>query len=480
MSVTDISIIRVLLAGQLMEERGSVPGNVAWLHRQICASEAAQDFFSADADEGSEPISYDAVRRIIWGIHPVPDSAIAVAVAFLDQHGVLDHQLWKRYETFPFSNRPPGLHASPRSSRNIDPLIRGGFLEFASTNNFTVSYFLHIWEVSQQPFVRAYAIDREYEHDDLRREADRAFQARIDKGQCDQRNEFGGYLNDAFGDVGIRLRRYERTRIWASGIKGTLIVNGRDGGIDALEFRANVLTREYQHLFTDDSKNHKILTSREISNSVGSRRRFFDEITFEKRITWNVTTLSAADRDLLAAAKISNPIDMIKALMDGANPNAQDAESGMTALHYAGQTLNPFAVCVIVHDEDYQKKLLEAVSAEPDLDEQKAERALRMAQASSDPLILDKQNRFPSECCGAQLEILPSDAQADVGKKASEEDPIHAVRSMVADGLMGVEYWAMEERGLPPLNEPGMFTLEERLAYLKQPHLKTPDGSTLG
>lgn len=111
--------------------------------------------------------------------------------------------------------------------------------------------------------------------------------------------------------------------------------------------------------------------------------------------------LREVDEKLLEAALAGDSVGMVEAIVEGADVNAQDRETGSTALHNAAKSLSPVAVSVLTRPNRMMREHFEGVldymqESYEGFDRTGVDTVVRAAGQELNPLIVDRGYRFAS------------------------------------------------------------------------------------
>ncbi|MEZ5691656.1 MAG: hypothetical protein R3D71_08335 [Rickettsiales bacterium] len=169
-------------------------------------------------------------------------------------------------------------------------------------------------------------------------------------------------------------------------------------------FFANIVTHP-DHIQEETAN----LTKRQINNILMNNSRLFnydaiDDIASDitKAIIKRKLNQISNDYDnaLLNAAEDGHPLDMIKALVNGADINAQDHNTGMTSLHYIARHANHLCMEVMTAEKhDVLVPLFQELADAENISVEEIELRYSKAQAKLDPAILNHDYQFASDLC---------------------------------------------------------------------------------
>ena len=463
----DRQIIRTLLIHFVLKEKGVLQRNRAWLHQEITTPAIVDDYYPDDPHSGGEPISYATLLRVLGGQQAPRGRTRDVLIAFLEGKNLASRAMLDDMSIFPYP-QTLGARMSWSHCDESDDNIEGGYIAYAPNDDGISAYFMQLWQQNESPRHLVYVLERDYERRPVEETRTEIFERRIDNGHYDRLTKLGGYRKRSGATHHIMLRKSNGKRFTGM-TRATLSVDTSDPPSEILaSFDTSNTKVEFKLAHSKSTKIISSLTTRDLNNMMKEIYRFTKKAKFEKDYFILMDELSEADRSLHAAARDSLPLEMIRALLAGANVNAQDPETGKTALHFVGQATEFVGFGVLRHDERIHAMLIHMVKEEGSMDPIEADRAILEAQAKLDPLIVDNNYLFASECCGA-----PENPFEPI------DDPVLKLRLELSDYISNIEYWALVERGLNhALNDRDLCGIEDRIRELGLPPIsETPENA---
>ncbi len=170
------------------------------------------------------------------------------------------------------------------------------------------------------------------------------------------------------------------------------------------------------------------------------------------------------DRKLLQAARDGNPREIALALVNGANINAQEPETGASSLHLIALHGRLSLYEALVFSPESHAEILQDLTSAGVTDLNNAGHALQNAQAELDAAVIDNNALFPSEYClqGSVAEL--------------KQSPILQAHWQIYSRITFLEWDALETKGLNPGMNKGFDYQERAMAFGLDIHTQSPDG----
>ena len=320
-------------------------------------------------------------------------------------------------------------------------------------------------------------VERIYQRENVHRERGRDFQLRLDEARPNNTDESMGYMFSH--GYGIEVELYDNA---------TEVQAKRKTRVGFINTSLNKETREFSLILNedgvsrayvkrtqgiDDKQKNTINLSKRLRNNIIKRGRLYYEpkqykelmqpIFFEERDI----NFSDLDYSFLKAAELADTLKMAKCLLERANVNVCDPETGKTALHLATKSLSPFAVCMLIPKEltSFDKyeavmsDVMEYLQDELDVAIEDIDHAIRNAQQHLNPLILDKEYNFASSESEFRSRIIPY-------MKNELDDPLMDTREDIENIVGRCTFDRLRALGITPVAH--NVELEDRLAILEE------------
>lgn len=448
------SLVRLLL--DFVRAKARKP--MTWLSEEINFSEAVLVVYAAQQHRvGKSPVTHSSVDAFMRGKQKPNAETMEIYVAFLVELGLLNVN--------EFSDLDPQILGKNRALSQPARIRRGVFPHSASyaetveKDRFKDFRYLHLDATNT---VRHVSVLRVAHYARQLNESDQRLKQRCERGASDSRLSFKGYLypleknyrlevvlaSDEVhqlieADVSVTAQRTYVDKVdivFESAIAdGTLsritpISGERDVPILTKSLRNNMMVTQDRFIFPD--------TSPQNANKIGGTCPRIKEFMFENR---------EQDRRLLVAARNGDPREMALALVNGANINARELETGATPLHLIALHGLPSLYEVLVFSPEAHAEILMDLEAAGLVDLGHADEMLRTSQSELDPAVLDNNALFPSEYC----------QQGSVVETRS--NPILQAHKEIYRRLTFIEWDALEAKGMNRGMNKG-FDYEERAA----------------
>lgn len=245
------------------------------------------------------------------------------------------------------------------------------------------------------------------------------FHSRMDNGDYNCKRTSTGYI---YRDgTAIKLKLCDIHQDNYSQKKRLIILNTASSeltynsdSLDDSRMSATDARNLYQRIYINMSRqpdtllgNITNLTNRQTNNMVNEGKRFARSGHVDAAYHYLYRPLKERDRTisqelndvLLDAAEGGYPVDIVKALINGADINTQDEATGWTPLHYAARYSNPLIVAVMLNQQEQLLPILKEVAESENKSVEEIELRYSKAQAALDPTILSHEHRFASEMC---------------------------------------------------------------------------------
>ena len=469
-------ILHAVLVGFLNDKYGFTHGSAARLVKDIVKIQDKTLLHMIDTNDDSQDQA-DALENFLYRIRSPRLNKAAIYEAFLIAKGYLCQDDLDRFSKMSFKeteDTPYFTISTESCDQSEDEAL---YFHEGSADRETLLCSLLLTKEKSSLHYKVYLQERVYQRQN--EEKGTSYQDRIDQAECNIYREFFGYL--FFSKYGNKLKLQE--------IKDSELIDiFREGkvykeNIFTIKNKNDLIYRTFKNLNLKAVKKSEMnqldskinLTPRIRNNIIMKSKRFLhqhnitsfntDKFIFEI-IKRNKTILSKQDKQLLQGAEDGDALEMILAIADGADINAQDPKTGWTALHWVARIANPFCLAVLSYQPDKLTGMYEALKHEGHSNIEEIDFKLRQSQEKLDPLILCHKHLFASE-----KSIL-----------VDWEDPSYNAyyeqqREMNLFISMSIEGNALRAKGLDPFLH--CFPMEYRLRSLGIQDDKTSSCETL-
>ena len=394
-------VLRVLLFNHVLNMGGFKHG---WIQKLT-------DHLHQHADKVEKNIwsvRRDAVKDFMVNLSRPTSEKAALYESFLISHGFLKKGQMENFAAA-FDSIKEYDEIMDLSEKDSDDLkkIEGMYLYESSADSETLFSFIIIAMDNKHPFLTAYVAEKVYKPEYCS-DAD-AYQRRIDNGECDIFREFNGKIVKINEFYLLELMNYSSKRI-AEMRKAYIKIDDSDITENLIvTYSKDNISRKFESV----GEWHKIikkLTKRQLNNIHIERKRGVIIVpqNMHLLLLYNdhnslrgkgKKILSEFDEQLLDSAESGNTGGMILALVNGANINAQDPDTGFTALHYVAKNADLVSLKVLIYDPDALTMFYDLMQDEELKGIKDFDSKLRKAQIELDTLVLSHDHRFAIEQC---------------------------------------------------------------------------------
>ncbi len=427
-------------------------GVAARVHREIVdvASPHTSSFSESDLDT-----TYPTINNFLFGTGSLSSSKRRLVEAFLENKGYIDRS-W--YEDLDRIERSIWEFIDSKAQSSSRPSLDGLYLFEAHA--LIESMLSYLWALpSARGHVGVHFVQRVYRRGAIPKECGPRFQRRLDAANSDLTLAYYGCAWAVGSQTTIELIADDKEApVNPLKLRGFLAGDCPREDVITIIFTEDMSERKYvQYLQNTEikMKNTNLLNDRQKNNIIGGTRFFNSNIDyiymgpifFEER----TEEFAEVDFDLLSTSRSGDAIGMIRAIMNGANPNVCDPETGKTALHLATASLSPLAVSILVPAgrsslpgyDTLQSEVLMAAESGGLGDRDEIDFRVRAAQQKLNPLFMDSGHNFASHESGFNERMIPF-------MKGEIEDPLFEVREDL-DHIVGTcIHLTLREQGLFP------------------------------
>jgi hypothetical protein len=346
-------------------------------------------------EDKSEGFRADFLENFLYRLRSPRCHKAALLEAFLIAKRYIQDGDVQRFAQFNLSREINTIPAYVKTDFEID---EGIYFYEGNAENQTLLSSIIVSKQKKQPY---YCIVQKRVYNQKDNESGQDFQDRMENGRSDEHFEFTGYIDfSPKNNLEFILLQKDDHRKRLNELN---ITCGQENESLIIKYSKDLVERTFIN-----NKSNKNLTKRVRSNILKKQERYtrsynaapqllilynFSDLRRES----NRAILNQFDKKLLDSAEQGDAIGMILALADGADINAQDPETGWTALHWTAKTGNDFCLTVLYDgpQEDLQdifKKLEREGHDTIDI-----ETKLSKSKQKLNPLILSFDNRFASE-----------------------------------------------------------------------------------
>ncbi len=375
--------------------------------------EFAKTFCEEDISNSEKDIfAYEPFRRFIENLLSPDPERLDIFKKFLIQKEYLDDVFLEQSATVYVSCDASKLHKDDVTT------YEGIYCNEAYADTQTFISSIMIFREARMYKLYAQIQENVYNRGD--NETGLEFQCRMDNGAYDNKRVLSGYICNDNDDV-IRLKCTEEIYCTTSK-KRMLFLNANpilNAGKDAKVIHSDKISAAdsddlHCRVYINMSKKPDILlgnitnlTNRQTNNMVNEDKRFVRSDHIKNTYYYLYRPLRERDcpisqeynDDLLNAAEGGYPVDMVKALIDGADINVQDEATGWTPLHYVARYSNPLLVAVMLNQQEQLLPILKQLAESENKSVEETELLYTQAQEKIDPMTLSHDHRFASEMC---------------------------------------------------------------------------------
>lgn len=467
-------VLHTLLYAYVKNTHSIGHGCTAKLHRELTSKRSLEEVLKKAQRHGDDPLSHDAVNSfLLKGRAPTVVKA-RVYEDFLILKGYLTEGFIDKFSPDIYPDTKEIDFSTDKNKDEPDLSdYEGSYFYESSADRETIASFIVISPSGDSRYKRIYIKDNIY----LRETNEMGFeyQKRINSGKADKSREYYGLVINYMKSL-ILISSDLRSNVFNDNIEGN--ITKENSGLIIVYDKDNISRIISKISMPFSQVNFHNLTKREINNIVKESSRYISNYNFKRRYIAlviddttdrerNRTIIKDIDKNFLLAAEEANPIDMIKFLMNGADINVQDPETGWTALHFTARKANAFCVSLFVDNEglaDEIKTIFKEAESEGIGSYEDIDLKIRACKKTIDPLILSHDHRFASEM--SDYPIDPFEAAAN---------PYYVHQRIMSKAIWYEEQEALIDRGLDQFLK--YSSMEKRLHQLgikNEGHKPTP------